>query len=470
MKSKYVSTEECREVAEMLDMKAAAGSLDEHYLHQAFVIFDDSTTWRSVGVHWVEQHPDLFGRFVKDPEAFLRQHFDTPSCLSHLICISEVLQLIPGERLENFLRDAYVHCGASMSDWTQFALELGISPKVTAGMILDRLQKMDPRSDGWYTFFHGDDGIREIAGASGPYRLQLLLDPGPEIITFEGRPHRRCYRDNGQSLRTWYIALDRAWGIFTDDEFMVTMKVCARKRPDLVLANRDKIGLRLDETKAAALCVEAAEYIESLEMMERSDFKELPLQSRLGIARRLKQFEDKGKVYLQAPTLRFLLGLMTELGGQDNVRQFFRQLEPIFASIQVTTLAQKVATWIYEQDVRPYDRRSTSFQPPTPMSQWFWLWQYVVDRLLENHYIVGCVEEGSFIPRGRTQPMRQHQVHHGHTLYVHDRFAHRYYPANGDHVLIYGPSSQFLARNSEGEIRRAYFVPLDRNKDPESRD
>ncbi len=462
MKESY-SSEERRQIYEQLSAQALVGRLTEKELADAMLAFDERRWYPSVGTKWIEENPELFGQCIKDAERFLRVCSQLYNCICRLLLVSEILQLIPGNKLEAFVYDAYVRCGAHDASWVKVALEVGVSRETIARAIIKRLENADHGVIADFLVRGSDFG--GLAGCAEAARLIMLKQPPqPERFVKDGRPYRRIVRDDGRVLDEWWLPLDRPWGVLTAEELEKAFRLCAKKEPVKVLSVRSEIGMALRDDIAAEICEFAVSQVNDLREMSGKFclLNDIKLATRLELAKRLKPFDPNDcDTETQTNTVGFILGLVFSL-DQEKGRKFFSSVERLLISIPLRVLARAVAWNIF---LKLNGNSRAPVTPPPPNYQWFWIWHFVERQLQAGECIMGKVQLGTFKSRGSTYAEKQYEISYGGDLYVVDRYQHRYMPLVGDVVIIHPLSAKFLTRRGSKSVWYVNFVPLDKRRD-----
>lgn len=389
---------------------AEAGTLTEDQISAAMrIIFDDGDYIdRAIGTMWITDHPVLFGKVVSDVDAFLRAHFHVYQMVPVVLICSGILGLIPEEKRVNFVFDAYLAHGARNDGWINAALKVGVSRMDIAEIILAKLEMMNVTSGN-----------------------MDFLEYGSGMVYHDRLDDR-----------------DTPWSMLSDEQLNQAAQICARKAPSSVLMYLGKLGLRLSKEKVAALRVLAVQHLPSVCGLSLSTVQKWPsdLQQivfdRLVVELTTPCEESRGRENVVHLVIYWLL-------QKDHVeaQKLFGQIKP--------SLDRMDACMVY-RNARPQLKALLPEGQNETHEVAKWLGNQLWDRLWAAGYILGQVVVGRN-PRGEVQ----YQVVHNGFTYVHDRFAHRYWPSEGDLVIFSSERASFLTST----VRLTTFVPVVLGKD-----
>ena len=406
------------EVQALIDC-AKAGTLTPEQLDQKMGLYYDDGDYinRSVGAEFISREPRLFAAML-DPEHrgehrgwsvndYLRRHFDTPHVVELLLCSEEVIrQLVHWNCKAEFVRDAYIHCGARNNDWVRAVLRNDVSSYTIAHAIMERLRRAEVRKDS-------------------------VCNEATDFVSY-GAGCVEAASSEFDRVVGWRFEKNTPWSVFNEKEILDAFMLCAEKDPQETLRHARTIAARVDGwINALPILSRAMQHTTSVRHVDLRILRLLPIHSK-DFAYRMEydQFREDA-----AHTIRFLTQTYLLLEERhDNRGAFFeRAMRPVLDQVSAPVLYRHMNE--YNLDAR--------------------LWEYVNRRLKDGGYVVGNVSFSYHNNRG------QWSLDLGNVRYVQDHNQHRYTPRKGELVAIDITRATLLTQGRH-RVLRAMFVPLTR--------
>ncbi len=412
-----MSYEQIKQVYAGLDCRLAAGTLTPELLATAIraVRYDqgDGPPY-SLGLHWlwnkaqdkkgyysykIEEVGDrtIVKRVVPNPLPWLEAFMEDGSLMSAIICHGGVLNAVEDRvGLGKLVFQTYVRFGAHNHDGMIAAsFEAGVDPAMLRQAVLARVETCDPKAI--ETFLkYGCHGVGDLADKS-------------------------------------------LWGLLRRDELESVLMLSALLAPNLVLSREvaDKIEYVLRERAHEVFDAAAAE-LSTLAGVDMARIGYSYSDATFAIASRLRLEEcDTDQA------AEFLLKLV--ISSPTSPKAVFKLLRSKFQAISAPRLCRLIRNLdTVHKKARENDRLALF---PVPDG----LWNYMEDRLDEDGYVRGKLSSGTYFNRRLNQEARQLQLVADDAIYIHDDFAHRYYPSEGAFVLVKADRARLLTRRPDGK-------------------
>lgn len=372
-----------------LDMAAQTGSLTATLLGKA-VDTEDScgyeTIPESVGIAWMLRNPEAFGEQIDDALAFYREHLDN-YYIAAILRSKDLFELISeGERVR-FMRDVIAR-HTTDGRWVRTVIEAGVPRADVAGAILDKLRATDV----------------DLSKSGIDFLSYEFLEYGAGYIS---RSFFGLVFDDKYTL----------WSVLSDDEFIEALRICIDKAPNLLFGGPDinsritliqKLDLRLPRNQVDAILLEAAAKLQNLGHVSIDALDRLPFDVRLDITRRT------------GGPLDLVVRLALELGSENGGLALCDEFRESFALVNSDTYRR----------LHPLLRSTNDHTMVSVINP------ELVNALVSNGFIIGTVIWGTHYHRRTRSVREQLQVEWNRTTYVQSRYQHRYFPKEGDLVII----------------------------------
>ncbi len=406
---------------EKLEALRAAKTLTAQALSLAVRTIDEEDYPMSVGAHWLFHPQALYGasgwgraigytrRCVEvfqeagiDPKQFFLDHIDAAYFMHWALQVKEFLKLLPEVDRAELVAQAYLRHGSNHDRFVKACLEVDIPGDAIAKMLRARLLSVE---------------VRE--GCSND--VDLFLEYGLK-------------EDYNHLEKRYILPPDSPWGMFSDEELRALLLQLAAKSPTVTLRYQKKIEIRLGREVMVDICSEAAKHLSSLRCLELGHLAVLTL-------------EEKGRILLRVKpdfnNTTVLAGLAAELVFADIIQVETSTGREILENIPGYTL--------FLTALRLTDKNADL------RAAWEKQREYFYDRLHNAGFAAGVVEKDVFKHKTRGQTI-QWIVQVDEKKYVHDDGDHRWFPSEGDRVVLSTKSAKALTPF----VYVTYFTPVDK--------
>lgn len=392
-----LSYEEMHQHRERLTLAATEGTLTETMLHEAVQLVVEGPRSdgppESIGCQWICTHIAEFKQVVKDPVAFMWQHLGNSYFAPLVVLHAELLQLLPEVGRASYVREAIMRHGAWNMGWIKASLEAGVPQGELAEIVLDRLMATTVK-EGCVNFL--SDFLRY--GCGHVERMNSLGSEGDR--------------------RRWLLEESTPWSVLDTGQFADAIHICVAKAPAEVLAQYDRIQLRLDDETLQRVMTMAAYKIDHV--CCPAVLRTLPIDDRLALVRRIKTVD----VHAQVVTAQFLVEVILIRGIT-----LYEEVLPVFQQMNAAAVYRNIYSMLVDAEKKGGQQKIIADDLERLLADW----------CRAEGYYFGVIEESTYTNPRTKQSQQQKGVQNGGITYVQDRMQHRYFPKVGEAVL-YKPS------------------------------
>jgi hypothetical protein len=386
----------------------------------------------------MRNNSELLG-FVADLATFLIDHLDVSYFGEVLMVSRKIMEVVhPADRIRVY-QETFRRCGARNHTWVRTALELGVPSEAIADVMLDKLRAARVDLTSSVCNFLQHDFLRYGSGRvvrRNPLADFLIHDAAAGEAERIGRDMQRfpVLAVLGDDIRMrmsleyedpWNYCFEEEhtyWSVLTDDQLVEVVRIIIEKAPNLLFEGPDinremgaraKLRVRLGDTVLEPLLEEAAGKLTSLVRVSLDELSRLSPLIQLEVARRTGGWVDH--------VVRLALYMGSESGGKSLLAEF----DHLFTGEGSVTAFRYLWKTLQDAD----DQAMAKF-----------IEQRLLNWTEARGFIYGQVQEGKYFNRKTRREMAQMQVRRRArntlTIYVQDRYQHRYLPKPGDWVFI----------------------------------
>ncbi len=465
--------EQVRAVRAAFQTKVDAGEATKMDVLELIMTLDTSDRDFSsicMGVSWMYTNVDAFAKIIGDVDAFMDWILELaqfnpitaremPGALSneslHLrnwfldsfLLSVDLMKLLSPKWREQYVQKTYPHVGTINHLWISAAMLTGVSRKIIATAILNRLDNVhvvDNYNNEIGTFLRYGTGPVNSApvyvalqslGVEKTEITQIVCDmllkrdPRTGIEEIENRIAAGVVPSKSEFGTSHFPDFD-PWWVLTNEEFVIALTICADKCPNETFGviEHPNIVLRLNEEVRNDIVKIAIGNTTSLKGVDIAKLERVvDLFGRKTLARHLVPVRDH---LLAKPTAQFLFGIITELHNDRREEFWVNVIVPVLKGVHSSVL---YPVW------RKLGR--TDNRVEETLRGW----------LKQDGYILGTV----VLERHPVHGMQQ-MVVDGNRRYICDNTQHRYHPVEGDLVLI----NTRLGRVLTSCLKAVFFVPV----------
>ena len=465
-----------------------------------FILLEDDcgheTIPTSEGAEWLRHNADRFADTVGNVDAFVETvlglfHQNVTGdeeyvrgawlagyeFLRTLVSEPELMLLLSPEWRERMVREVWPEVGSNGNAWIAAAVQTGVSRKVIATAILERLGRVvvtdgvsncvsdfllfgrenytntNPLAStlgalGETTFSYWDsesvnrrEAIRLLPETGWTCVERIVtarlnaIDLGNSVPVRSYNVHMRFQEYEKPSEEQMWRACFRgisSWSVLTADELHRALLICEAKAPGCLVNMREHMAWRLNERTVEELVGFSMSRIDTVSGIPDSEIARLTLDERRALATRIATVERNAR-HMVKPTSQFLFKILTDLPRSER-RSFYENT--IVRVLKDAHSPAVYSAWrqlnLVEADL-DYKLRG-------------WL--------EEDGYKVGTIHR---VPFGSGWQLA---VDVGRMRYVQQRSGHRYHPTAGDQVMFSRSGNRLTS-----SVVAVNFVPVMKDAD-----
>lgn len=415
---------EVRELKEALNDAAANGTLDIEILDEAVLAIDHAgyeTIPESIGWPWIKKNHDAFMAVVDDVAEFIRRHLND-EYVYHVLYNAPLLGEVPQDMRTALVRDVLLHSNAGNSYWIRVLVdELDIPAHDLGEIIIEKLAvtSVEPRH---YNF------VENVFLAYGSGHVGCMRHPAGEFMPGLWRFEERL----------------TLWSVLDEEQFVEALSICAAKCPWVFfdsytnheLTVTQKLRIRLSDGQFDEILAVASKHLTSLNIVSFELFERLSPENQVAL---LDRFETIPVILLAELALsRGFTG-----GGIEPCMRF----------------SKSFANGGDQVVINNYRRLWNKLNAAEDQDMAKVILDFMQAALTKHNIIYGQLKKGTYFNKRAQRQVEQLFIQHHGVRYVQSRNQHRYFPEEGDMVLI---NTRWVHKPSpSGMIAFAAFIPAD---------